>query len=344
MATISIKVFATSSLRRSSILRAMGKGAQRVGLDCEIVEELRYADCDVAVVWGLPKSDFGNSSRAKERQRFRHDLFARHTGTVVVVEAPVVGRRVKPRGQRPWLFQKLFPNESPWTQFLLPKSRSTLDPFSHYRIGLGGFPDEGGLALAPFCKGRWAELSRRLALPEIRPYRKDGRHIMVIGQVSGDASLRGEDINQWVMDTATDLRRITDRPILVRPHPLARDFLTSGLPERLDGIGVKVDDLRRPFEESLKGAWSVVTFSSGAAVDALLAGIPVTAMSTASFAREVTGHALDSALDPTLFDRMPWLDKLAAAHWCEGEIANGDVWEPLLKAINAAYTEAAVAA
>lgn len=343
MGTLTIKVFAASSMRRSRILRLMGESAQREGLDCAIVEDLRYADCDVAVLWGHTKGSAGKSERAKERQRFRFDLVHRHRGSVVVIDAPVVGRRLKPRRQRPWLFQKLMPASASWTDYLLPASRSALDPYSHFRIGLGILPDEGGLALAPFCTGRWAALSGRLGLPDIRPYRQKGRHIMVIGQVPGDASLRGEDINQWVMDTASELRRKTDRPILVRPHPLAREFVTSGLPERLDGIGVKVDDPLRPFGESLKGAWSVVTYSSDAAIGALLAGIPAIAMSSASFAREVSDHTLDSALNPTLFERGPWLEKLAAAHWCEDEIARGDMWEPLLKAI-AAESAAAHAA
>jgi hypothetical protein len=335
MAKVRIRVFTASNMRRSPVLRRMGHAAQRLGLDCEVMPELRYADCDVAVVWGLPKSDPGNSSKARERQKFRHDIFHRHSGSIVVVEAPVFGRRLKPRRHRPWLFEKLFPADARWAQALLPQPRPTLDPFSHYRIGLGGFPDEGGLALAPFCKGRWAQLSDRLGLPEIRPYRKEGRHIMVIGQISGDASLRGADINDWVMSTASDLRRMTDRPILVRPHRLARDFVNDGLLERLEGMGVKIHDPARPLEDSLKGAWSVVTYSSGAAVDALMAGVPAISISPASFAWEVTDHTLDRALDPTLHERGPWLEKLAAAHWCADEIANGDVWEPLLKAIAA---------
>ncbi len=335
MAKARIRVFTASNMRRSPVLRCMGEAAQGLGLDCEVMQELRYADCDVAVVWGLPRSEFGRGSRAKERQKFRHDILHRHSGSIVVVEAPVFGNRTKPRRRRPWPFEKLFPADARWAQVLLPQSRPTLDRFSHYRIGLGGFPDEGALALAPFCKGRWAELSHRLGLPGIRPYRKEGRHIMVIGQVSGDASLRGADINDWVMSTASELRRMTDRPILVRPHRLSRDFVNEGLPERLEGMGVKIDDPARPLDDSLKGAWSVVTYSSWAAVDALMAGVPAISISPASFAWEVTDHTLDRALYPTLFERGEWLEKLAAAHWCADEIASGDVWKPLLKAIAA---------
>jgi len=335
MARMLIRVFTGSGMRRSPVLRRMGQAAQRLKLDCEVMPELRYADCDVAVVWGVPKGDSGKSSRAKERQKFRHDILHRHTGSIVVLEAPVIGRHLKLRGHRPWPFEKLLPADAPWAQFLFQPSRSTLDPYSHYRIGLGGFPDEGGLALAPFCRGRWAKLSERLGLSAVRPYRKEGRHIMVIGQVSGDLSLRGADINDWVVNTVSELRRKTERPILVRRHPLVRDFVNDGLPERLAGMGVKIDDPARPFEESLKGAWSVVTYSAGAAVDALMAGVPAISISPTSFAWDVTDHTLDSALDPTLYERGPWLEKLAAAHWCADEIACGDVWKPLLKAIAA---------
>jgi hypothetical protein len=296
-----------------------------LGLDCEVIEDLAYAECDVAVVWGMPKERSGRSVASIERRKFRQDVFARHSGRIVVMEAPVLGRRVKAPANLPLLIRKLLPKF---------QTRKTLDPFAHYRVGLGGFPDEGGLALAPFCTGRWKDLSRRLGVPEPSPYRAEGRHILVIGQVNGDSSLRGTDINDWLLSACSELRGMTDRPIIVRPHPLARDFVTSRLPEKLAGLGVEVDDVARPLADSLRGAWSVVTFSSGAAVDALIAGIPAISLSPASFAREVTDHRLADALVPSLHERLPWLDRLAAAQWCEDEIARGDVWHPLIKALS----------
>ena len=135
-----IKVFKATSVRRGQVLLDMGLAAQRLGLDCEVIEDLAYSECDVAVVWGMPKERSGRSIASIERRRFRQDVFARHSGRVVVMEAPVLGRRVKAPANLPLLIRKLLPKF---------QTRKTLDPFAHYRVGLGGFPDEGGWRLRP---------------------------------------------------------------------------------------------------------------------------------------------------------------------------------------------------
>ena len=178
-------------------------------------------------------------------------------------------------------------------------------------------------------------MAKRLGMPEVQPYRTAGRHIVVVGQVPGDSSLRGENINDWLLDTCARLRRLSNRPIVARLHPLARSHEVVGMHDRLEELSVEIDDPSRPFSRTLNDAWSVVTYSSGAAVDALIAGVPAIAMGRASFAWEVTDHHLEKAVDPTLYDRRPWLERLAAAHWCIDEIARGEVWQPLLGALSA---------
>ena len=330
-----IIVFAATSDRRNTVLLAIGRSARRHGLDCEIVHSFEYQPCDVAVVWGLPKSKAVNRKLSKMKAGCRQDIFGHHQGQFIVLEAPVLGRRVSARFKRSWLARTLLPSRAPWTPLFLPESAYRADPFNHYRVGLGGFPDEGGLALAPFCEGRLRLLAKRLDMPEVQPYRTAGRHIVVVGQVPGDSSLRGEDINDWLLDTCAKLRRLCTRPIVARLHPLARSHEVVGMHERLEELSVEIDDPSRPFSRTLKDAWSVVTYSSGAAVDALIAGVPAIAMGRASFAWEVTDHHLEKAVDPTLYDRRPWLERLAAAHWCIDEIARGEVWQPLLGALSA---------
>ena len=330
-----IIVFAATSPKRNNVLLAIGRSAKRHGLDCEIVHSFGYQACDVAVVWGLPKSKTVSRKLSKMKAGCRQEIFGHHQGQFIVLEAPVLGRRVSARFKRSWLARTLLPSRAPWTRLFLPKSAYRADPFSHYRVGLGGFPDEQGLALAQFCEGRWCPLAKRLGMPEVQPYRTAGRHIVVVGQVPGDTSLRGENINDWLLDTCARLRRLSNRPIVARLHPLARSHEVAGMHDRLEELSVEIDDPSRPFSQTLNDAWSVVTYSSGAAVDALIAGVPAIAMGRASFAWEVTDHHLEKAVDPTLYDRRPWLERLAAAHWCIDEIARGEVWQPLLGALSA---------
>jgi hypothetical protein len=337
MAAGKIKVFMASNTRRGRALRAMWLGARRMDLDCAMVEPLRYEPSDVAVVWGMPKEESSKSAKGRERQRFRHDLFNRHRGPVVVMDAPVIGRRMRPSAPLPWWLRKLPPREVAWASKFLPVE--TGEPIAHYRIGLGSFPDEGALALAPFCSGRWDRLARWLGHPKVKPWRTDGRHILVIGQAPGDAALRGVDMNAWLLATALELREKTDRPITLRPHPRAGEFGDAVILALLKERWIKLEDAGTPIAECLEGAWSAVTYSSGAAIEALMAGIPAISLSPASFAWTVTDHAIADAVTPTLHDRAPWLEKIAAAQWCEDEIVSGAVWVPLAEAIAAAGTK-----
>lgn len=328
-----IKVFAETTGNRANILVSMATSARRVGLECQLVTGFDYEQCDVAVMWGLVKEYVPRSRLSRRRQDLREDIVTRHRGKVVFIEAPVFGRNVKPHASPSWLIKRLFPHWAFRMPRLFSSSRAVIDPYAHYRIGLGGFPDDGGLALSTFCSNRWPKLSGQLGLPALRPFRTGGRHVIVIGQVPGDASLRGADIYQWMFDTCVTLKQITERPIIVRPHPLAKTFESSGLRQSLGRIGVLIDDIARPLSATLEDAWVVVTYSSGAAVDALLAGVPAIAVSPASFAWEVTDHDLESVVHPTLHSRSDWLDRLSAAQWCADEIARGDVWGPLVNAL-----------
>lgn len=327
-----IKVFLSSKYTRKRPLQLIGESARRLGLDCEMVTEPRYSDCDVAVIWGLVK-DTGRSAASIRRHELRRTILERHGGQTVVIEAPTIGRRVRSPGSKPWILRNLFPATAPWTRLLLPERLYRNDPFHHYRIGLGGFGDDGGLALAGHAPPRWQALSAQLDIPPVKPWRRDGRHVLIAGQVPGDASLRGIDIHDWILRSCTELRNLTDRPLVVRLHPLARGADMVQLAHRLAALGVTLADVNSPMAESLENAWAVVTYSSGAAIDALLAGIPAIAMSPASFAWEVTDHTLASAVSPTLHDREPWLERLAAIHWSEEELASGDVWTALVGAI-----------
>ena len=333
-----IVVFAATTRRRSRLLLALAKSAHKSGTECVISNKMTYQECDVAVVWGLPKPLDSKRKKASDRQRLLNEIFSIHKGETVVFEAPVFGRRIVPKELRPWWVKSFFPANAFWSRLLLPERLYSSDPYKHCRIGLGGFPDDGAMALADFSKNRWEKLNGQLSHLSVKPWRKSGSQVVVIGQVPGDASLRGLDVVDWIYRTCVELRELTNRPIIVRPHPLAGGEVSSLLGLKLAAIDVTLDDVANPLSKTLDSAWAIVTYSSGAAIDAILSGIPAIAMSPASFAWDVANHTLESVIEPSLPDRGPWLEKLAAIQWSEKEVEDGDVWEPLLKAIFAART------
>jgi hypothetical protein len=154
-----------------------------------------------------------------------------------------------------------------------------------------------------------------------QPWRTGGDYVLIVGQVPGDAALRGRDLRPWYAEQATAAARY-GLPVRFRPHPLAARR-TGG---RFDVPGAP--QLSGELAEALQGAALVVTFNSNTAVESLLAGRPTVAMDDGSMAWGVALRELPASLDadePS--GRAEWLDALAWTQWTLDEIASGAAWE-----------------
>lgn len=143
-----------------------------------------------------------------------------------------------------------------------------------------------------------------------------GDHVLVMGQVTGDAALQGLNIESWALQA---LRALEARgiPARFRPHPMAvRSHRLSAWPEA-----------RGPLDEELERARWVVTYNSNSAVDAVAAGIPAVAMDVGSMAWPVSGRL--AHVEPPRVDRAVWAAELAWCQWRLEEIARGDAWDHL---------------
>jgi hypothetical protein len=76
-----------------------------------------------------------------------------------------------------------------------------------------------------------------------------------------------------------------------------------------------------------------VSFSSGSAVDAALAGVPSLCLSANSFAWEVSRRSLADLDRPWRGDRAQWLANLAYVQWSADEIGDGACWRHLRKLV-----------
>jgi hypothetical protein len=89
---------------------------------------------------------------------------------------------------------------------------------------------------------------------EIRPWRIDGEHVLVLPQRGiGPAGVSMP--RDWPERMLARLRTLTHRPVRLRDHP-------GNAPAQ------------KPLAADLGGAWCVVTWGSGAAIKALCAGVP----------------------------------------------------------------------
>lgn len=147
---------------------------------------------------------------------------------------------------------------------------------------------------------------RRLAALGIRPrpWRQGGRHILLCTQ-SAEFMATVARSPDWLSDTRDALRRYTDRPVIVR---------TKSDPE--------------PLREALKDCWAVVTWSSAAAVEALMAGVPV-CCSPASAAWRFSSQLAAIESPGTPDGREAWAAVLADNQWTLDEIRSGLAWRNL---------------
>lgn len=147
----------------------------------------------------------------------------------------------------------------------------------------------------------------------------DGDYWLIMGQINGDESLRGMDINEWAADVYAQLQDVTDLPIYYRPHPQRA--------QRNPDIPLLQGDL----ETALAGAHAVVTFNSNSGVDAVLAGCRVVTYDRGSMAWDVSTHSVRDV--PQHFDRQAWADALTWKQWTLDEIESGEAWEHVKNAL-----------
>jgi hypothetical protein len=167
---------------------------------------------------------------------------------------------------------------------------------------------------------RWDALDVRLHPAE---HRAEGP-VLLVGQVPWDASVQHTDHLAWLADTVSAIRRYTDRPVRLRPHPLARAYtpLVFGT-EMSEGT----------LEEDLAEAVAVVTFNSNVGVDAMVAGVPTFFADAGSMVRDVAERNLallgNRTLPPLSPGRPQWAWDLAYAQWTRDEMREGLAWRHL---------------
>lgn len=144
---------------------------------------------------------------------------------------------------------------------------------------------------------------------EIKPWSVGG-HLVICPQ--SDYFMRGVVgyPGDWTADVVAKLQTLTDRKIRIRSWSRNKERQLVSL------------------QEDLKGAHAVVTWSSAAAVTAILAGVP--AVSMGQSAACLMSTPIEEIENPRKPDgREEWAGVLASAQWTLDEMASGQCWREL---------------
>lgn len=325
---IKIWLSSASNYAEKQILYSFGKGIQQ-WISQQIQPEINYDDvvrigrwnnirlsqgptveyeyseswlpCDVAVI-------FGSWKPREKGTHMARNAVAGNAKKFIVIETPLLARRTDIENQ-------------------------------YWRIGVNGYLHRDAYWPEPdpiYGEQRLKELG-----VSWKGWKnKSNGPIVVALQLPGDASLRGTDINDWAYHTIRDIRKHTDKKIIVRNHPLAsgRAFADHEELARkilLEGIqNIKFSDGQIvPWAHDLDGAYCTVTYSSGLGIDSIVAGIPTIACDVGNFAHGISTNSVDEinnlkkADEETVWN---WLRHLALCQWKKDEMANGRAWHYLL--------------
>lgn len=144
---------------------------------------------------------------------------------------------------------------------------------------------------------------------QIKPWRRSGSHILICPNSAIYFALHGLDVVSWLEAVTAILKRHTDREIRIR---------------------WKVQRTDRPIREDLVDCWAVVVFSSAAALDGLMAGVPV--FTLAPFAASVRMGLSDlTQIESPCYpdDRDAFMSVIADNQWTIQEILRGQAWRDL---------------
>jgi len=158
---------------------------------------------------------------------------------------------------------------------------------------------------------------------KIKPWRHDGRHIVVFGQNEIGVSSYHTDIIGWFEKTIAYLNNTYKRPVIYRTHPNQKVF-PKGNYTLKPFVG-------NPIENDLEDAWCAVAFTTNAAIDAVIHGIPVFVGDDMNMAWDVAEKNIANLKSPAMPDREQWLYNLAYAQWSIKELATKQPWEHLRK-------------
>tara|TARA_Y100000385_G_C13105412_1_gene647297 strand:+ start:264 stop:1298 length:1035 start_codon:yes stop_codon:yes gene_type:complete len=217
-------------------------------------------------------------------------------------------------------------------------ARSIVKQSNHdmYRIGLNGFLSGSGEFNNENSNGdRLSKFGDLYIRWKGWINNKDG-NILILTQLPGDASLRGSDHGEWLLDTIEELRSITKREIRIRFHPAMSE---KGHENFFGDIGKIVfknypnivwsDGIARTLQEDLKEAKTCITYSSGSAIDAIAYGIPTIAVDEGNFAYHVSSKQLEAVETPALASSeeiQQWFNDLSYCQWDRAEMAQGRAW------------------
>jgi hypothetical protein len=195
--------------------------------------------------------------------------------------------------------------------------------WNHYFLDEGLYPYDDSY-------DRWSELQKKFNI-EIKEWHRPGDCILFSLQKPMDSALnrlhqQNIDYQDFCIGIIDQLQKISDRKILIRPHPKDPTDLATNLKNRFPEIEItKSNSLQQDFDRS----WCMITYNSTSGVDSVINGIHTITLDSSAVSTDVSFHSLDHIESDADFNRKEWLKRIAFMQWSDEEIKFGYVWNLL---------------
>lgn len=171
---------------------------------------------------------------------------------------------------------------------------------------------------------QWDKIKRDLNM-DLVPWRDTGNHILVCLQRNGGWSMKGLNVMDWCNNTIQEIRKYSQRPIVVRAHPgdkRAKEYLKINHPRvTISNNATILDDL--------KNAWATITYNSSPGVASAIEGVPVFITDPNpknSQAYAVANYSLSNIENPNMPDRANWIQSISMSHFSFKDLESGEAW------------------
>lgn len=278
--------------RKVDTLTAFAEGAKRAGARVHIETRYQYRPSKLAVIlgWASPKPVAMND-------KFRLEIIKAQTSSknhVMSIDANCF---------------KFVDNDNRYLR---------------YSIG-GVWYDKSEYANKDSNSAKWDQLSKNLGL-SLSPWKTEGEYILFLIQRDGGWGMKGLNPVDWAKNKIQEVRKYSDLPIVLRPHP---GKVADLRPIVVEGTRIS-DSTNITLLDDLRRAKSALVFNSSSGVAATLMGVPLWVDDSSSVCYNVANKNLSNHNNPTFFEREQWINDLAACHWTDEESRQGLVFNKFL--------------
>lgn len=294
------------NVEKGEILERFSKGVTFAGDQVLLHTGTTLLDCDVALSVGWVHE----SSKSSSHLRLRREIYE---------------RQIQQKKKVLLADSNLF----------LYKDKSNPGHYLRYSFN-GIFPNTGIYCDEISNPDRWKQISKDLGL-ELKDYRTKGHHILLCLQRNGGWSMGSVDVIDWAATTIKELRKYTDREILIRAHPGDKgsvNYLNHKNLIRKIGLlkGVRLSKPSATLIDDLHKCHAVVNYNSSPTVGAAIEGYPVFITDPEkSQCWDIANLDLSKIESPDLPDRQSWIERISMFHWNFAETSNGECWNHMRK-------------